>query len=115
MRRRPPRFTRTDTLFPYTTLFRSVSGDTKIAAEECRAKLGHHFLHGVCVIAEAFAERAVHAMGSPCPVRQFVEKGGIPTLGRGAGFGPVEAMTIRHCDDVSGRAIECAKIGGAHV
>src|SRR3546814_14604927 len=23
MRRRPPRFTRTDTLFPYTTLFRS--------------------------------------------------------------------------------------------
>src|SRR3546814_15244405 len=26
MRRRPPRTTRTDTLFPYTTLFRSVSG-----------------------------------------------------------------------------------------
>src|SRR3546814_21167672 len=47
-------------------------------------------------------------MGSSCPVRQFVEKGGIPTLGRGAGFGPVEAMTIQHCDDVSGRAIECA-------
>src|SRR3546814_3711281 len=27
MRRRPPRSTRTDTLFPYTTLFRSVVGD----------------------------------------------------------------------------------------
>src|SRR3546814_21114407 len=27
MRRRPPRSTRTDTLFPYTTLFRSVPGD----------------------------------------------------------------------------------------
>src|SRR3546814_1293533 len=26
MRRRPPRSTRTDTLFPYTTLFRSVKG-----------------------------------------------------------------------------------------
>src|SRR3546814_10366772 len=26
MRRRPPRFTRTDTLFPYTTLFRSRHG-----------------------------------------------------------------------------------------
>src|SRR3546814_8617673 len=26
MRRRPPRSTRTDTLFPYTTLFRSPSG-----------------------------------------------------------------------------------------
>src|SRR3546814_18646789 len=28
MRRRPPRSTRTDTLFPYTTLFRSVSVPT---------------------------------------------------------------------------------------
>src|SRR3546814_6227955 len=28
MRRRPPRSTRTDTLFPYTTLFRSVHGPT---------------------------------------------------------------------------------------
>src|SRR3546814_2049810 len=27
MRRRPPRSTRTDTLFPYTTLFRSAPGD----------------------------------------------------------------------------------------
>src|SRR3546814_4399109 len=27
MRRRPPRSTRTDTLFPYTTLFRSLPGD----------------------------------------------------------------------------------------
>src|SRR3546814_17101034 len=27
MRRRPPRSTRTDTLFPYTTLFRSVPGE----------------------------------------------------------------------------------------
>src|SRR3546814_16383947 len=27
MRRRPPRSTRTDTLFPYTTLFRSLKGD----------------------------------------------------------------------------------------
>src|SRR3546814_4886629 len=32
MIRRPPRSTRTDTLFPYTTLFRSVPG----AAEQCR-------------------------------------------------------------------------------
>src|SRR3546814_11355187 len=28
MKRRPPRSTRTDTLFPYTTLFRSTSGGT---------------------------------------------------------------------------------------
>src|SRR3546814_1401662 len=32
MIRRPPRFTRTDTLFPYTTLFRSPSADIHPAA-----------------------------------------------------------------------------------
>src|SRR3546814_17267304 len=30
MIRRPPRSTRTDTLFPYTTLFRSVLGDARM-------------------------------------------------------------------------------------
>src|SRR3546814_7970773 len=36
MRRRPPRSTRTDTLFPYTTLFRSIGRDHLAAAhEEC--------------------------------------------------------------------------------
>src|SRR3546814_7455047 len=29
MRRRPPRSTRTDTLFPYTTLFRSLEGEAE--------------------------------------------------------------------------------------
>src|SRR3546814_16205437 len=37
MIRRPPRSTRTDTLFPYTTLFRSLSGQ-RIQAVERRAK-----------------------------------------------------------------------------
>src|SRR3546814_9456708 len=32
MIRRPPRSTRTDTLFPYTTLFRSLESDREIAA-----------------------------------------------------------------------------------
>src|SRR3546814_12961566 len=34
MIRRPPRSTRTDTLFPYTTLFRSVRDDAIVAAAE---------------------------------------------------------------------------------
>src|SRR3546814_5492082 len=34
MIRRPPRSTRTDTLFPYTTLFRSVSGDVAYEAKQ---------------------------------------------------------------------------------
>src|SRR3546814_4360567 len=36
MRRRPPRSTRTDTLFPYTTLFRSIGG----AGPECAEPAG---------------------------------------------------------------------------
>src|SRR3546814_15795266 len=32
MIRRPPRSTRTDTLFPYTTLFRSIDGELQIIA-----------------------------------------------------------------------------------
>src|SRR3546814_8994337 len=35
MIRRPPRSTRTDTLFPYTTLFRSVAGGLAAAASAC--------------------------------------------------------------------------------
>src|SRR3546814_9877166 len=31
MKRRPPRSTRTDTLFPYTTLFRAADGDARAA------------------------------------------------------------------------------------
>src|SRR3546814_12314333 len=36
MLRRPPRSTRTDTLFPYTTLFRSCRGDCKQHADVLR-------------------------------------------------------------------------------
>src|SRR3546814_5363934 len=35
MIRRPPRSTRTDTLFPYTTLFRSTDGCVRIGHDRC--------------------------------------------------------------------------------
>src|SRR3546814_5465554 len=43
MIRRPPRSTRTDTLFPYTTLFRSLSGDDPLVpgASPCDDRSGH--------------------------------------------------------------------------
>src|SRR3546814_2268397 len=43
MRRRPPRSTRTDTLFPYTTLFRSIHRDLR-AGDVAGARPGeeHH-------------------------------------------------------------------------
>src|SRR3546814_9830527 len=39
MQRRPPRSTRTDTLFPYTTLFRSEAGDTQAGDHEDSVQL----------------------------------------------------------------------------
>src|SRR3546814_5617638 len=39
--RRPPRSTRTDTLFPYTTLFRSALDDLETRRGRCRRRLAH--------------------------------------------------------------------------
>src|SRR3546814_15650453 len=43
MIRRPPRSTRTDTLFPYTTLFRSGLIDILAAAAEAEHRAAHRF------------------------------------------------------------------------
>src|SRR3546814_14748486 len=47
MRRRPPRSTRTDTLFPYTTLFRSPAeygGDGRAQRTAVRRNYGQEFI-----------------------------------------------------------------------
>src|SRR3546814_14419407 len=41
MRRRPPRSTRTDTLFPYTTLFRSVAALRPLGNREAKDRVQH--------------------------------------------------------------------------
>src|SRR3546814_6877894 len=46
MIRRPPRSTRTDTLVPYTTLFRSAAGHAGEQAVRQLTKLGESHLHG---------------------------------------------------------------------
>src|SRR3546814_5258071 len=68
MIRRPPRSTRTDTLFPYTTLFRSADCPEDIRIEQpafeafiiCRINIGS-FRHGV-------AERNTRCAAIPCLV-----------------------------------------------
>src|SRR3546814_1430976 len=42
MIRRPPRSTRTDTLFPYTTLFRSCSCDAPVVGNHRDRRRSHH-------------------------------------------------------------------------
>src|SRR3546814_10651351 len=54
MRRRPPRSTRTDTLFPYTTLFRSLHHDTGRQVGDPRRRVG-------CV--DVLATGALRAVG----------------------------------------------------
>src|SRR3546814_16554815 len=46
MIRRPPIATRTDTLFPYTTLFRSAGADARFAAGTGAAGLAQERRHG---------------------------------------------------------------------
>src|SRR3546814_1559123 len=48
MIRRPPRSTRTDTLFPYTTLFRSVAGDFTSAGDRVS---GHAAVESIAIAA----------------------------------------------------------------
>src|SRR3546814_20479768 len=57
-RRRPPRSTRTDTLVPYTTLFRSQPADRGECGES--AAEDDDVLHGRC----SRAQRAISAAGS---------------------------------------------------
>src|SRR3546814_3467442 len=54
MIRRPPRSTRTDTLFPYTTLFRSVDGMYYV--------IGLAFIEFIDQAVNAFAQGALHGV-----------------------------------------------------
>src|SRR3546814_5242091 len=69
MIRRPPRSTRTDTLFPYTTLFRSEAGQFRIGD----AGIQHDYQHGA-----ADAERPAVV----CPVRARSHRGAHPRQDR---------------------------------
>src|SRR3546814_4273996 len=48
MIRRPPRSTRTDTLFPYTTLFRSIPHFAVSIGIQVRGKLEHGVIYAPC-------------------------------------------------------------------
>src|SRR3546814_18669115 len=62
MIRRPPRSTRTDTLFPYTTLFRSIR--TRPLSEEDREQLALN--HGRADIGEPDRVAMRYALGKVC-------------------------------------------------
>src|SRR3546814_7935689 len=69
MLRRPPRSTRTDTLFPYTTLFRSVlvGPDAPGASESLWRTAGERIAHNL-ISAEGIAVVDAGRLGSPIPI-----------------------------------------------
>src|SRR3546814_18908962 len=65
MIRRPPRSTRTDTLFPYTTLFRSPSKSR--ATNRRRSSITEHSFHGIDTSRQACLSGGVtHVSGTMC-------------------------------------------------
>src|SRR3546814_12239644 len=77
MIRRPPRSTRTDTLFPYTTLFRSPNGDT------------------VDRNARFFQDRELRCFGSAgnAPAREYIKQARLALLG----FSGAKTSPIGNC------------------
>src|SRR3546814_1125499 len=87
MIRPPPGSTRTDTLFPYTTLCRSVAGAVAGAAEDPGEDVGvpvHHVGVGMAAggdQADVFGHRRVRRAG-PLAVDDLVEGVGVADIGR---------------------------------
>src|SRR3546814_18290247 len=85
MRRRPPRSTRTDTLFPYTTLFRS--GQCIDRGRAHRPETGRHQRQSAEDHEEAVLNRPVDEPGYHWPASRVIERtvgpwGGCPKVKR---------------------------------
>src|SRR3546814_17420878 len=98
MIRRPPRSTRTDTLFPYTTLFRSAHRLVAVHAPEL-------VVHQACVVlvAQLPGTEQAGALG----VGHFAPEGFTKTVDARAGTGVVGAVALQ--------TVLFVEIGRAHV
>src|SRR3546814_6209540 len=101
MIRRPPRSTRTDTLFPYTTLFRSggiVVAELAVAVAEVVQRvgvlgvLGHHLLQqrdgfGILAVLDELAGSGVVGIGLCCAAVVAAAAHGVGAAAQGHGKG----------------------------
>src|SRR3546814_8892887 len=108
MIRRPPRSTLTDTLFPYTTLFRSLDEDTCIVDQDIQAaQVAHGLVHcraHLLVIARVGRV----GMGAPTRAAQFFDQR-LRAVGsadiRNGHVGPTRSQVARDgCDDTAAAA-----------
>src|SRR3546814_4812323 len=92
MRRRPPRSTRTDTLFPYTTLFRSPRNDRAVACHRypaahpidarLREQLGEAGVAPRPLLAVERERRLAHAPASAREAEEFPASAATSRAGR---------------------------------
>src|SRR3546814_11922323 len=93
MIRRPPRSTRTDTLFPYTTLFRSLLTAERTALNFLQ------FLSGIATTAAAFVDRIAGTGTTMVDTRKTIP--GLRSLSKyAAGVGGVRNHRLRLDDGV---------------
>src|SRR3546814_11247798 len=118
MIRRPPRSTRTDTLFPYTTLFRSASLHDQETIMKLRTMIWA-ILTTTTLAMPAFASVYTTADGQSveCPDEQVVAKTGdhpiaAPSMGAVAGGGIGHQHGSGHDEDI---ATGAGAVGGAAV
>src|SRR3546814_13325073 len=89
MIRRPPRSTRTDTLFPYTTLFRSRAKHHGVAIEKMLVTHGH--LDHASAVAELAEQLGVPIAGPHEDDLFWIE--GLPEAAARYGFPPARRFT----------------------
>src|SRR3546814_8885742 len=73
MIRRPPRSTRTDTLFPYTTLFRSKRRAAQPQFSACWSSVFELALVEVAIMLDARDAQALHTRSVNCPLPRSEE------------------------------------------
>src|SRR3546814_5194555 len=97
MIRRPPRSTRTDTLFPYTTLFRSIVQHRGRGIE--RQRPARHHLRIVPAPAFAIADRD-HMVGEDAPERWVRGRHRAYVVGRRIGMRQTGERSEEHTSDL---------------
>src|SRR3546814_5727841 len=110
MIRRPPRSTRTDTLFPYTTLFRSPLEWAEIGADISRASAAHAIGIGHDCAASRegrFEERSIDVDAAISPAGYGIKQHMLVDLVIQS-YGPARRVAL--VPD-----LPCPKIGRAHV
>src|SRR3546814_6402603 len=91
MIRRPPRSTRTDTLFPYTTLFRSTQDRSCALESEC----GPHAIHTGWFVAGDLGPAAARYVGKADPAKEVADLNRIEEICREEFRGPALVGRIK--------------------